>query len=1490
MHQRSPSAQPLPEVCFRLQESTGAERIVTLAGATTDDQVQMVTSVVEQGCGDGELLVDGRVAPADALLINSGLRHGSLVQVRTTTPSSPSPGGAAERHPQRVSKLVLLTWVVGPDTGRRMTLQAGRWIVGRAPTADVRGDDTQLATHQGILTVDYDTRVTYSDIGVGRPATMNGELITDVVVVAPGDWLTVGASAFTVSPISVISPLTSGSEFSPDAGCAQVSRLLGAHPWLDVVHRPPRQLHDTTVEPVELPAIDGSNRSLASGVGIASAMTTLCGGIVMAVVLHQLMLLVMVGVGATIAIVTACVRAVRRRRGRGHSRRRTAVELDRFATALRRHRQLTEEGERATGIDGRGVTDRLCADTRLWQVRPGDHDAFIVELGTGDRRYHPRFGDGDTSLQQVADLIAACSTLRAVPIRMTLSAGSVVGVCGDRHGAVSIVRSLICQLAASSGPADWLLVALPTRDGSWEWTKWLPHFCHELHHEDDLLGICESAAAAGRRVVVITDRSAQLSTRTTSLRRAMNAATVDLSVITLADEVTALSSLCTDVVHANIDGSGTWQPLGGDGVLQRFRLIGVSEASAGRFAAGLGRFTDPELHDVDGGRLGGVDLLELLGTRATSAAAIAANWSLGNDISPLAIIGQSSSGAIEIDLERDGPHGLIAGTTGAGKSELLRTIVLALCVSSPPEQLSFVLIDYKGGAAFDRCGALPHVVGMVTDLDEHLAARVLRSLDAEVRRREHVLRDLGAADLGTYRSARSRLSRGSVEAGGRHPRVSRLVIVVDEFAAMASELPGFLTSLVSVAQRGRSLGMHLLLATQRPAGVVNDDIRANTNMRIALRVHDSSDSTDVIGDPLASTLPRRSPGRAVIRLGVDELETFQAARCTGQAPLSQQSGLRIIASRSHGQPDAGRNGDGDRDRDGDGDPCGNDHRDQHDGDLRSLDVLVERIRSADADRGVEAPHRPWLDPLPELLPRRRLGGEAIGVVDLPDDQRRGELTWSHDDGHLVIAGALGSGATTALVAVAMHACERAGPDALHMYIIDASGSTALDPLARLRHCAGVVRVSEAERRARLLDRLRQLTVIRTAADKATKAPRILLLIDGLGALRSQLLESARPDELVDLERIITDGPNAGIALAVAVENAAAIPPSLAARSASRWILRMADPAEAAALGAPRDSSPPRMVPGRGVLAGSGLEFQIGIDTEPIDELVDEINRRSDDGFIRRRNVDVDGPSLDNPATHNPATNQGPLPIDVLPTTLSFATLPPTSHFGAGVQLDFGLRSDDLTVAGLRLFDGEHAVVGGPPRAGRTTALVTLAASWQSQHRHGLLSVVAPRSIGRFTSAGLLLDHHATESPLGIIRRAMSAWPDVPTLLIVDDADLVDDAGGLLQESIASLQSGFHLIVAARLETLRAYSHWSSAVKRSRKGVLLGPLNDVDGDMLGVFLPRRATGANVAPTVGRGFLVTDAGATLIQVAEVADQLPAAGSNPGRVDACRSHVRR
>ena len=220
-----------------------------------------------------------------------------------------------------------------------------------------------------------------------------------------------------------------------------------------------------------------------------------------------------------------------------------------------------------------------------------------------------------------------------------------------------------------------------------------------------------------------------------------------------------------------------------------------------------------------------------------------------------AVLGVAASGRFAVDLERDGPHLLIAGTTGSGKSELLQALVVGLAAQSPPGELTFLLIDYKGGSAFAECAALPHVVGLVTDLDDRLVGRVLASLDSEIRRRERVLAAAGARDRAALRAA-----------GGSMPR---LVLVVDEFAALTNELSGFVPGLVGIAQRGRSLGLHLVLATQRPAGVVSPEIRANVAIRVALRMTSAADSVDVIDSADAATIDRRTPGRAYVRIGND---------------------------------------------------------------------------------------------------------------------------------------------------------------------------------------------------------------------------------------------------------------------------------------------------------------------------------------------------------------------------------------------------------------------------------------------------------------------------------------------------------------------------------------------------------------------------------------------------------------------------------------------
>jgi DNA segregation ATPase FtsK/SpoIIIE, S-DNA-T family len=1501
----------LPPLSIRLGANDAVAVTARLTGVTTNDQVHtLIKAVAGPDPNQSPLVVriDGIESYSDDPLWRSGLRHGSLVTVsRSGAPITDNPGRHGVEPQAATPSAVVVTWVTGPDAGRSVALPAGRWIIGRSPAADIGADDPHLAMHQGILSVDTDDTVTctatYTDLRIGRPALLGTELVDGPVVVRPHVPLVLGASTVLIAPAAQNRATTSSGESSPDTFRLPVGPGP-ATPWKERFHRPPRELPGYIVKAVQPPEVDSHERTFAGGVGIVSAITSLAGGVAIALIFRQLLMIVIVGVGAAGLLITSLWQAIRRRRRQGRSSKRAAAELNRFSDALRQHRDETERCERAAGIDLSTALTRGRGERRMWQVRPGDTDAFSVALGTGDRLFQPRLTDPSTTPSDAAtEPLRLYSTLRNVPIRMTLSAAGVVGVCGANHVAVALVRSMICQLAVASGPADWMLIVLAdppvTYTGHvghdarrqqqiaafdrWDWASWLPQHCADVLSADDLGPICQAAANVGRRVVVITGQPTNLSTRTSPLRRAMNMPGANLCVIVIAEDVTALPALCTDIIHANLDGTASWQTTASPGGgIQRFRIVGASTAAATSLATTLARFDDPEMTDSAAGQLAEVDLLTLLGGRAESPRSIAEAWrSGGPDIAPIATIGRTASGTVDIDLVGDGPHGLIAGTTGAGKSELLRTIVLGLAVQAPPEQLSFVLIDYKGGAAFDQCARLPHVVGMVSDLDEHLASRVLRSLDAEIRRREHLLRATGAVDLGMYRRCSTAAQYGGGTPGtdrtdrtdrterterterppadpapaGRAPTpppadLSRLVIVVDEFASMASELPGFLSSLVSVAQRGRSLGMHLLLATQRPAGVVSDEIKANTNIRIALRVHHAVDSTDVIGDPLAATLPRRSPGRAVIRLGVDELEIFQTASCTGAAPsgtgcqLAVHAGGRTTFPPVIGEDRAGPDGEDRAGPDGE-DRAGPDGDRRPPGDRqRTLDVLIERISLATVQHGREPPHRPWLDPLPERLPRSELTGAAIGLVDRPDEQRRDDLTWNADDGHLVIAGSIGSGTTTTLLTVGLHAAEQSDPCELHIYVIDASGGSQLDVLDGLAHCSGVVRATEHERRARLLDRLRRLVIGRATGGRPPAEPRVLLLIDGLLALRSQLIEASRSDELVDLERIIADGPGAGIAVAATVEQAGAVPASLMSRLSMRWVMRLTDAREATGLGVPHDCWPARMSPGRGVIGGSGAEFQVAIDTQPLAEVVAAINRR-----------------------HH-ARRGGPSPIGILPPELRLAELLVSAGRdapgqGAGEWLVFGRRSEDLGLAALHLYDGEHALVGGPPRSGRTTALATLAMSWRARHDAAWLGIVAPRSAGVFDDLRPALSGSAEI----VATAALALPPEQPALLVVDDCALVDDPTGRLSELLTAHRPGLHIIIGGQPESVRSHSHWAAPVRRSRKGLLLGALNEIDGDTLGVFLPRRAAGAAIHP--GRGYLISDGKAGLVQVARDTD---------------------
>jgi S-DNA-T family DNA segregation ATPase FtsK/SpoIIIE len=666
--------------------------------------------------------------------------------------------------------------------------------------------------------------------------------------------------------------------------------------------------------------------------------------------------------------------------------------------------------------------------------------------------------------------------------------------------------------------------------------------------------------------------------------------------------------------------------------------------------------------------------------------------------------------------------------------------------------------------------------------------------------------------------------------------------VVDEFAALARELPGFLGSLIGVAQRGRSLGVHLLLATQRPAGVVGDDIRANTNLRLALRLHDTADAIDVVGDDLPARFPRDRPGRVAMRLGPDELVTFQSARCTAV----ERSARRRLWTEPHRLRSSGAGDPPDApDRVDAAGPAGEG--------LSELDRLVAAIGEAASLTRTAAPRRPWHDPLPQSVapndlevllrpgagtPDRDADGAAappvdvVGVVDDPEEQCRHALRWREGSGNLALIGSLGSGTTTALLGVAAAQCRTASPARCHLYAIDGGGDPALDSLAALPHCGGVIRVQERERLARLLARLTGELDARTA-DTGGNRPRIVLLVDRLGALRSTLGTLDDALQLAQLDRLLADGAAVGISTVFTLDGASNT--ALTTPAGERWLFHIDDPAVARGLGAGRPVDDG--MPGRMRIASSGLVAQVAAGG-CLDALADRARTAGSRG--------------------------GPDPIGVLPRVVKAGELRATRRSGAAGagddelddtghdeadlsvrSLPIGLASGDLGRACLRLPAGEHIFIGGLARTGRSTALARVAAAWSANVPGGRV-VTARRADG---------------PPRDLVGDCTSDGRQV--LVTLDDAERCDDRDGWLRDVVAGAHPNVTIAVAAGLDAVRSgYGHWTREVARSRCGIILTAASEIDGDLLGVTLPRRSL---VAARPGLGWLVDGSGHRLVQVA-------------------------
>lgn len=1458
----SPSPSPLEVEVEAPVDATSHDLAVALADLVADLVPDLVADQPPDELQDpvvwvgGSLIADGTLLGRDLLVDGAAIALGSR----------PSAGPLASSSP---GTPVALAIAHGPDAGRTAELAPGYHTVGRSDEATIGIDDQRISRLHAAI------RVTADGITLADLRSTNGTYLGGVPVGAEPVPLAVGATVQVGDTVLVLRP----------AGA--VPAALRPRPdGTRAVNRRPRLLSPAAPVSIALPSPpDQPGRTRVPWIAMLLPVPFAA---VMAIFFGPMML--------AFAVMSPLLMAGTALSDRVGSRRTYAAEHAAYERHLvASHERLAaacaEEARslrRALPDPSRTLLIATMPGSRLWERRRGDADALTVSIGqcTTPATLRVIRPPGDQSPEHPA--------LERVPCALSLADIGILGVCGERGAVMALLRVVLGQLAALHSPLDLdlRLVAGSVRaDAAWSWLSRLPHVRRPdgspSHHWVSGLDADATARAAvvelaervrarrsaptyaagrwsGPRTVVVLDGVSALRGLPDLAEVLEHGPSVGICVLALTEDRAGLPSEARGVLDLTTPSQASLHLPGGaatDLVVDR-----TGAWWADRLSRGLAPLRDATPGGQESALPNHLGLSELLGPSLRDAridatgptsAAVAHTWAQRPHRTAVPV-GVTSDGPFTVDLAVDGPHILVAGTTGAGKSELLRSLVASLALHNRPEHVSFVLIDYKGGAAFRECDALPHVAGVVTDLDDHLADRALASLLAELKRRERLLAEAAVTDFVAYQSSSN--SAGSP--------LARLVIVVDEFRALAEELPQFVDGMVRVAALGRSLGVHVVLATQRPAGVVTADIKANVNLRIALRVRDRTDSDDVIDVPDAAGLDRAVPGRGFARAGGGPLVTFQSAHAGGRSRPAEPRGIRIRAiewDRAAG-------------------PWPVAPGDQEAGPSDLVSVVKAVAEAADQVGARPAPS-PWLPPLPARLDVESLPAGSgyripIGLVDEPAAQR--QLPLEVDlaaPGHWGFVGTSGSGRTSALLTVAFGATFALDHTRLHLYAV--SGGS-LSELEGLPHCGAHVGWDDLPRLERLVVRLSSDVADRrqrlAASGHATMAawwqseddaapPGLLVVVDDWDVL-AQRTDEVNHSTLVErLLGLFREGAGLGLTAAVAGDRALLVGRAASAMT-HRVLLRLADPTDLSLAGLPTRSVPRSQPPGRGALQG-GTEVQLALASPrrtPRGTLGGQPRAGTPDLPAQTPDVATSAARSVAPIADGGCPTHQPWRVDALPERVDAASLPRPS--GHNDLMPIGLGGDELGVLSLSpARDGRRWIVAGSNGTGVSTTLVMIATELLRRGRR--VAVVATRA-----------------GPWGAVRRDPKVlWCEDPTQpqelvalrrVVPDLAVLVDNAEGLLDSAVETAvkqvaavvdRDGGLVVAGADASALSAqYRGLAVELARHRTGVLLGPASSAEADVFGVRVP-----IDRAAVPGRGYLVRNGVATALQVA-VADQAP------------------
>lgn len=1152
----------------------------------------------------------------------------------------------------------------------------------------------------------------------------------------------------------------------------------------------------------------------------------------------------------------------------------------------------------------------------LWERTPNTEDFLNIRIGLGEKPFEVELEvptqegyDINPLIEEAQQLQADFCLMRDVPISVPLREKRVIGLVGDEAEILELTRSIILQLVTHHSPDEVKLITAyhATEQQQWNWMRWLPHIWNENR---DMRYIAEDREMAQR---LFEQLYTKLNIRKLEQQGKVNTSPLHtpeyvffLPYLELLEDDALLPLLlkegekigaCTFLMAAQKE----MLPMECEVIIE------VSEGEAKIYET-FSKLRDEEESLFSGAEKVMVDhltlqeanqaarsmaplkvkkstagvvpkvltFLEMYGVQRVEELNAHNRWNRNRFPTSLPVpIGVREGGKPvtlnihdKIEKKGHGPHGLMAGTTGSGKSEVIQSLILSLATTYHPHDVAFMLIDYKGGGMSNTFQDLPHVVATITNLeDANLISRAKVSLRAELERRQKIFKRTGNFQhIDEYFLSEFR----------QKEPLPHLFIIIDEFAQLKKDQPEFMDELVSIAAIGRTLGVHLLLATQKPAGVVDEKIWSNSRFRICLRVQDESDSREMIKIPNASHIT--NAGRAYLQVGNNEvLEYFQSA--WSGAPYEptanedeeeavvgevQLDGSVVYKQKLSVQKTTSK---------------------------KQIQVLINYLKEEAQKSNIERLAGPWLQPLPNrisfphyagMTQRKEKWGHvkttltaSVGLVDDTPNQSQYPLLMNLSEGHLLVYGMPGSGKTSFIQTLMMSLTTAYSPKELNMYLLDFGRQ--MRAFSVFPHVGDVIYEEEKEKIKRMFTfLLRELkdrkelfsTVGATTFEsynqsKNNHIPAIVLLIDGYSSLKSLY-----PEEHEQLEVFLREGAAYGMIMVVTTNQTGDMYERYRNNFASVVTFELTDMTDYYfAVGRPHIQTSD-LPAGRGFVKGSNppLSFQSFLPYEGDSEL-------EKSAYIRRVGNAMSDEWGDEHAKSIPT-----LPKEVYLENLETAADP--------TSLAIAIDVDDLQTQSLQLRDGENVLITGRVESGKTSLLQSMLLRMCDQFSPDAIDIflidLEPKASGLsgystfphikgfamdFSQVSSLFEEVETiiseRKPHNIgMAESLSEEVTSPVVVIIDDAEHFMQEMSLDFEGKDRLerlikegrQKNLHFIMAGSLTAMNSYTHeaWFMNFKKKFTGFLLGSTLSNDLYFFNIRLPHDETDRELP--AGDGFLI------------------------------------